>query len=134
MRFIGILPTITKIFELAILHYLEEAVKSPIFLINQRGFIKENQHQITCTIFFKLPKLKNTFKKINKKEKPTIIFYDFKEAYDSIPRGLFLRKYIRGYPGISRIYFSNFLINFFPKIYPRYPGSKLVKTIIRKNL
>ena len=30
-RPISVLPTITKIFELSILHYLEEAVKSGIF-------------------------------------------------------------------------------------------------------
>ena len=34
---------------------------------------------------------------------------------------VFLRKYIRGIRGISRIYFSIFLIKIFPKI---YPGSK----------
>ena len=39
-RPISVLPTITKIFELSILHYLEDAVKSILFCENQRGFIK----------------------------------------------------------------------------------------------
>ena len=37
---ISVLPTITKIFELSILHYLEDAVKSILFCENQRGLIK----------------------------------------------------------------------------------------------
>ena len=43
--------------------------------------------------------------------------------------GMFLLKYIQGYSGISRIYFSIFLIKIFPKIYPGYPGSKLVNVL-----
>ena len=37
---ISVLPTITKIFELSILYYLEDAVKSILFCENQRGLIK----------------------------------------------------------------------------------------------
>ena len=38
------------------------------------------------------------------------------------------------YPGIYRIYFSIFWIKIFPKIYPGYPGSKLVKNNYQKKI
>ena len=91
-RPISVLPTITKIFELSILHYLEEAVKSPIFWNNQRGFMKGKSTANNIYDLFQIAQAYKSSKRINKKENPAIVFYDFKKAYDSVPRGLLVKK------------------------------------------
>ena len=86
---ISILPTITKIFELSIIHHHEVATKSPIFWKNQRGFLKEKS---TINNICDLLSLGKNFKIINKKESPTIVFFDFKKAYDLVPRNILAEK------------------------------------------
>ena len=91
-RPISVLPTITKIFELSILHYLEEAVKLPIFWNNQRGFMKGKSTANNIFDLFQIAQAYKSSKIMNKKENSAIVFYDFKKAYDSVPRDLLIKK------------------------------------------
>ena len=43
-RPISILPTVTKIFELSILHHLEKATQTALFWRNQRGLFRSNHY------------------------------------------------------------------------------------------
>ena len=92
-RPISILPTITKIFELAIIHNLEAATKSPIFWKNQRGLLEEKStFNNICDLLSLDKNIKKTSKIINKKESPAIVFFDLKKVYDLIPRNILTDK------------------------------------------
>ena len=92
IRPISILPTITKIFELSILHFLEQATLSPKFWNDQRGFLKGRSTFNNINDVLKTFRDLQTNKKSNKNLKPLIIFFDFKKAYDSISRQILLTK------------------------------------------
>ena len=89
---ISVLPTITKIFELSILHYLEDAVKSILFCENQRGFTKGWSTVNNISDLFQITQTYRESKKLNKKETPSIIFFDFQKAYDSVQRSILMKK------------------------------------------
>ena len=72
-RPISVLPTITKIFELSILHYLEEAVKSGIFWRNQRGFMKGKSTTNSIYDLFEITQSYKYSKRLNRKESPAIV-------------------------------------------------------------
>ena len=91
-RPISVLPTITKIFELSIFHYLEDAVKSILFCQNQRGFIKGWSTVNNISDLFQIAQTYRESKKLNKKETPSIIFFDFQKTYDSVQRSILMKK------------------------------------------
>ena len=91
-RPISILPTITKVFDLSILHFFEQATLLPMFWKDQNGLLKgrstlNNINDVIKTFGEIQLKRRN-----NKDLKPLIIFFDFKKAYDSISRQLLLKK------------------------------------------
>ena len=88
----SILPTITKIFELSILKFLEEATLKSMFWNDQRGFLKglstlNNINDVLQT-FWDLQKERIQ----NKRFKPMLIFFDFKKTYDSVSRNILIKK------------------------------------------
>ena len=91
-RPISILPTITKVFELTILHFLEQATLSPKFWNDQRGFRKGNSTLNNINDVLQTFRDLQTKRKYNKNIKPAILFFDFKKAYDSISRNILLKK------------------------------------------
>ena len=93
-RPISILPTITKMFEASILHNLEKVVNSSLFNRWQRGFIKGEStlHNIQDILSI-AGKLKEK-RKICKSKTATIVFFDFKKAYDMVDRNILVEKLI----------------------------------------
>jgi hypothetical protein len=92
IRPITILPAITKLFELSILHFLEKATQLPIFCTSQRGFTKgkstaHNIHDLMSTC-----KELQLQRSRDKTLTPRVVFFDFEKAYDSVPRDLMVRK------------------------------------------
>ena len=116
-RPISILPTITKIFELSIIHHLEVATKSPIFWKNQRGFLKEKSTINNICDLLSLGKNIKTSKIINKKESPAIVFFDLKKAYDLVPRNILAKKLQKFNIPCNIIKFIGYMLNKFTLIY-----------------
>ena len=92
IRPIGVLPTITKVFELSIQHHLENATQSIKFCKTQRDFLKgrltlNNIHGLLNL----LRNLQDKWRQ-NKQIKPAIVFFDFRKANDSVPRDRLLTK------------------------------------------
>ena len=95
IRPISVLPSITKLFELSILHNLETATKSPIFNKNQRGFMK-NCSTITNIIDL----MENGYELLTKRatskqECRAFVFFDFRKAYDSVPRDILIKRLLQ---------------------------------------
>ena len=92
-RPISVLPSLTKLFETSILHNLERFTTSANFSKNQRGFTKGK-----CTLdnIKDILTLSRTLRdRKNRKSKPSLIFFDFHKAYDSVPRGKLISKLLK---------------------------------------
>ena len=86
----SVLPSLTKLFETSILHNLERFTTSANFSKNQRGFTKGK-----CTLdnIKDILTLSRTLRdRKNRKSRPSLIFFDFHKAYDSVPRGKLISK------------------------------------------
>ena len=91
-RPISILPAVTKLFEISILHNLEKATKLDQFNKLQRGFMK---NWSTCTNIEQLLELGNAIKNrrsANRTDNAAFVFFDFHKAYDSVPRDILIQK------------------------------------------
>ena len=95
IRPISVLPAITKLFELSILHNLEKATESPIFNRNQRGFMK-NSSTITNIndLMEKGFELRNR-RSLHRGETAAFVFFDFNKAYDSVPRDILIKRLLQ---------------------------------------
>ena len=92
IRPISVLPTITKVFELSILHHLENATQSIKFCKTQRGFLKGRSTLDNIHDLLNLSKNLQDKWRQNKQIKPAIVFFDFRKANDSVPRDRLLMK------------------------------------------
>ena len=92
IRPISVLPSITKMFELSILHHLEQATLNPKFNRNQRGFIKEKSTIHNINDLFSIWREIQADKRRNRRNSTAIVFFDFEKAYDMVPRQLLIKK------------------------------------------
>ena len=110
-RPITILPAITKLFESSILYNLENITKSILFCNNQLGFTKEKRRLDNIKDVLRLAKIVKMNK--TKQDCPTLVFFDFIKAYDSVPRDKLLQKLITlGTPCNIVELINNMLMNF----------------------
>ena len=110
-RPITILPAITKLFESSILYNLKNITKSILFCKNQRGFTKGKSTLDNIKDVLRLAKIM----KMNKARQdcPTLVFFDFIKAYDTVPRDKLLQKLISlGTPCNIVELINNMLMNF----------------------
>ena len=91
-RPISILPTITKLFETTILHNFESVIQSQIFSKWQRGFTKGSSTIHNIEDILKYARELQLTKKIWAASTATVVFFDFKKAYDNVPRDLLIEK------------------------------------------
>ena len=90
----SILPSITKMLEISILHHLEATIENLKFNKKQRGFITEKStaHNI-YDLFSICIKLKHD-EQWRRVKNPALVFFDFEKAYDMVPRELLVKKLI----------------------------------------
>ena len=79
-------------FELSILHHLEQATLNPKFNRYQRGFIKEKSTIHNINDLFSIWRVIQADKRRNRRNSPAIVFFDFEKAYDMVPRQLLIKK------------------------------------------
>ena len=96
---------------------MEDAVKSILFCENQRGFIKGWSTLNNISDFFKIAQTYRESKKLNKKETPSIIFFDFQKAYDSVQRSILMKKLETFQVPWNIIKIINNLLNKFTLVY-----------------
>ena len=118
------LPSITKLSELSILHNLETATKSPIFNKNQRGFMKN-----CSTIINIIDLMENWYELISKRitskqECRAFVFFDFRKAYDSVPRDILIKRLLQFGTPCNVIKIIKNMLNDF---WLQYEGEKIIK-------
>ena len=84
-RPINILPAITKFFELSLMNNLTKIYNSKLFNKHQRGFIKGGR---TTDNIIELLKFGVSCQQTRSKPKAAIVFFDIKNAFDSVVREL----------------------------------------------
>ena len=91
VRPIGVLPAITKLFELSIINKLKKVFISPKFNNQQRGFMEGKSTRDNINDLLKFGR---DIQKKRKEDKTTaaLVFFDLKNAYDTVPRDLLIKK------------------------------------------
>ena len=92
IRPISILPYITKLFEVSIIHNLENATKSILFNKRQRGFIKGSSTIHNIQDVLAAAKSLQERRNHDKSKTGTIVFFDLAKAYDMVDRDILIQK------------------------------------------
>ena len=120
-RPISILPAITKIFESSIKHHLEAIMnKDEIFDDYQRGFRKQRS---TLENISEVLDIAVTMRN-SREDKPHLVFFDLKRAYDTVPRDILIRKLIKYKISSWLVQIEQEMLQKFELVY----GGKVIKT------
>ena len=104
-------PCNYKILESSILYNLENITKSILFCKNQRSFSKEKSTFDNIKDVLRLAKIMKMNK--TRQDCPTLVFFDFIKAYDTVPKDKLLQKLITlGTPCNIVELINNMLMNF----------------------
>ena len=90
---ISVLPFITKMFELSILHRLEQTTLNLKFRRNQRDYIKAKSTIHSINGLFSIRRKIQADKRRNRRNSPLIVFFNFEKTYDIFPRQLLIKKH-----------------------------------------
>ena len=92
IRPISILPSITKLFEVSIIHNLENATNSILFNKKQRGFMKGSSTIHNIQDVLAAAKSLQERRNHDKSKTGTIVFFDLTKAYDMLDRDILIQK------------------------------------------
>jgi hypothetical protein len=95
-RPICLLPTVTKIFELSIIDKFNEIMQKPlIFNQAQRGFRKEKSTLYNMRDLLTYSELLKARRLEHPNTPSYLVFFDFKRAYDTVPRDMIIKKLMK---------------------------------------